>query len=308
MKSEKAVDDIVRENKNFCRMIWEHMRALLLLLRTSRFDLDFIRGWKMMKTAGFLPTSIFRHTSTSMTGVWHKTSVLLSFSAMKKYVSKCDSRTMTYLFCILDLFLPCCTPFSTAVSCACAFSACLSFYLFSLQPQNAGATIKSKSEKKNEWIGSCRVRTSHIWVAFFFSLRCHHYYCWFDGVYMYMIYVCARLPLLLCQRYSQRRCGCCHFFGWWWWNEDFGFIFIRIECERGERERDYDVFSRLPQWIFYDAIIWLWLWLSERSLFSPSSAASLASFFIQLLLTNKRQPPAREKYENKRPLLLPQRS
>lgn len=128
--------DIAKQNKSFRRMIWEHMRALLLLLRTSRFDLDFIRGWKMMETAWFSPTS---RLSSDMHPwrVCHTQNkcVLLSFSVMKKCdVSKCDSRTMAYLFCILDLYLPCCTPFFTAKShvCVYTFSACLSFYLFSL--------------------------------------------------------------------------------------------------------------------------------------------------------------------------------
>ena len=48
---------------------------------------------------------------------------------------------------------------------------------------------------------------------------------------------------------------------WWWWNENFGFIF-----------RNGDVFRRLPEWIFrrffFSDIIWLWLWISKRSLFS----------------------------------------
>lgn len=208
-----------KQKKTFWWMIWEHMRASLLLLRTSRFDLDFIRGWKMMEMVRFSPASIADKTS-----VWHKTrNVLLSFSVIKKYVSKCDSSTMTYLFCILDLYLPCCTPFFTSVPCVLFQLAYLLSCFHCIW--DAGATIKSKSEKKNEWIGICRA-----YAIIRFGLNIFSTAVIIITVDL-MVCVCALLPLLLCQRYSQRRCGCCHF-GWWWWNEDFWFH-IHSLCGRG---------------------------------------------------------------------------
>lgn len=234
-----------------------------------------------------------------VTGVWHKTSVLLSFSAMKKYVSKCDSRTMTYLFCILDLYLPCCTPFFTAVCvCLCFFSLLIFLFVFIAATKCwRDDQIKKREEKWMNRQLSCAYIT-HLGWKFFSSLAAVIIITVDLMVFICTWYMCALLALLLCQRYSQRRCGCCHFS-----LDDDGMkilvSYIHLHWMRwGERERDYDVFSRLPQWIFYDAIIWLWLWLSERSLFSPSRVCCqpLASFFIQLLLTNKQ-----------RPLLLPQR-
>lgn len=170
------------------------MRALLLLLRTSRFDLDFICGWKMVKTTWFLPTSTFKHTHPWRVCDTRQVCCYIIFSYEKVRIQMWFQNNdlpflhFRFIFAVLH------TVFHRCVSCACvcAFSACLSFYLFSLQPRNAGATIKSKSEKKNEWIGSCRVRyIRHLDNNFFFALLSSLLLLIWWCLYVHDICVCA---------------------------------------------------------------------------------------------------------------------
>lgn len=135
-------------------------------------------------------------------------------------ITKCDSRTMTYRFILAVLH----TVFHYC-GCVSVFLLAYLFICFHAIAQHMECWRDDQIKKWEEkWMNRHLLCVYHTIPYHTFRFEFFFFAVIIIAVEL-MVYVLL-LSLLLCQRYSQRHCGCCRF-RWWWWNEDFGFIYIR---------------------------------------------------------------------------------